>query len=69
MKEIKKCEWFQDVQAAYFYHRFVQHGFNLYTDFGYRYKFNRFFSSDVSLGAGCMLSVPATANHLLSRNN
>jgi hypothetical protein len=65
-KKIKKHEWFQDIQAEYFYHRFVQHGFSLYTDFGYRYNFNRFLSSDISLGAGCMLSVPATASLVLN---
>jgi len=63
----KKHAWFQDIQASYFYHRFVQHGISLYTDAGYRYKFNRHLAADGSLGIGGVLSIPATAN--LSLNN
>ena len=58
----KKHAWFQDMQASYFYHRFVQHGISLYTGAGYRYKFNRHLAADGSLGIGGVLSIPATAN-------
>jgi len=58
----KKHAWFQEIQASYFYHRFVQHGISLYTGAGYRYKFNRHLAADGSLGIGGVLSIPATAN-------
>ena len=62
----KKHEWFQGIRAGYFYHRFVQHGISLYTDFGYSYKFNRHISANASLGLGTMLSIPETANLVLN---
>jgi hypothetical protein len=66
--EKKKHDWYQQVKTSYFYHRFVQHGISLYTDFGYRYKFNRRFNIDMALGAGYMQSIPATAVLKLNKN-
>ncbi|MES1214643.1 MAG: hypothetical protein ABUT20_03920 [Bacteroidota bacterium] len=57
----QKHDWFWDIRAAYFYHRFVQHGIPLYANIGYRYKAGIRFSSDISIGAGYMQSIPATA--------
>ena len=61
-------DWFQEIKLAYFYHRFVQHGIPLYTDVGYRYKFSHAISAQVSLGAGYMQSIPATAKLKLDAN-
>ncbi|MBD0294867.1 MAG: hypothetical protein ICV84_06655 [Flavisolibacter sp.] len=60
-KTTPKHDWFQTVKAGYFYHRFVQHAFPLYTQFGYRYKFSEQVQASASIGAGYMHSVPATA--------
>ena len=60
-KSKKKHDWFQDIKAGYFYHRFMQHGISLYTDLGYRYKFNQHITADAAMGFGYMHSIPATA--------
>ena len=57
----EKHDWFTEFKIACFYHRFVQTGIPLYADFGYRYKFNDKFFAEVSVGAGYMHSIPATA--------
>ena len=61
----KSHDWFWDGRAAYFFHRYVQHGISLYSNIGYRYKFNSRISADVSLGGGYMQSIPATAKFKL----
>ncbi len=63
-----KHDWFQEFKLAYFYHRFVQHGIPLYTDIGYRYKFSRAISAQISCGTGYMQSIPATAKLKLGAN-
>lgn len=64
----KKHDWFWDLRAAYFFHRFVQHGIPLYTNIGYRYKFTNRISADVAIGGGYMQSIPATAKLKLDAN-
>jgi hypothetical protein len=60
-KTKSKHDWFQEIKAGYFFHRFVQHGIPVYTNIGYRYKFSSQLSSEIILGAGYLHSVPATA--------
>jgi hypothetical protein len=55
-------DWFLEFKAGYFYHRYVQHAIPVYLNFGYRYRFTEHFSAETSVGAGFMLSIPATAN-------
>jgi len=57
----KKHDWYQVFRLGYFYHRFVQHGIPLYTQFGYRYKPWHRVNFNVAIGAGYLHSVPATA--------
>jgi len=64
----QKHDWFWDLRASYFYHRFVQHGIPVYTNIGYRYKFNKRFSADAAIGGGYMQSIPATAKLKLDAN-
>ncbi len=64
----KSHEWFLDGRAAYFFHRYVQHGISLYSNIGYRYKFSSRISSDISLGGGYMQSIPATAKFRLDED-
>jgi hypothetical protein len=64
----QKHEWFISLKLAYFYHRFVQHGFPLYIDFGYRYKAGDRWSFETSIGAGYMHSIPATDKFKLDDN-
>lgn len=64
----KKHQWFMELKAAYFYHRYVQHGIPVYFNFGYRYKINNKFSAETSLGAGYQHSIPATAKLKLNDN-
>ena len=52
-------EWFQTVKVGYFYHRYVQHGFQLYSEVGYRRHFASSFDLESRLGAGYLHSVTA----------
>lgn len=61
----KKHDWFLELRASYFYHRFVQHGIPVYANLGYRYKFSNRFSAETSLGLGYMHSIPATGKFKL----
>ncbi len=63
-----KHEWFLELKFAYFFHRFVQHGFPLYLNFGYRYKINSRLSAETSIGAGYMHSIPAAGKLKLNEN-
>lgn len=56
----KKHDWFYEFQVGYFFHRYVQHGIPITTDFGYRYHVSPSFSLQSSIGAGFMRSIPAT---------
>ena len=57
----KRHDWFTEIRFAYFFHRYVQHGFPLYLNLGYRYKFNKRLRAEALVGAGYMHSIPATA--------
>ncbi|HTO15721.1 MAG TPA: hypothetical protein VLZ83_08115 [Edaphocola sp.] len=57
-KEKQKSELFQTVKIGYFYHRFAQHGVQLYTELGYRYNFTKRFFGEARLGLGYLLSIP-----------
>jgi hypothetical protein len=56
-----KHDWYQQIKLAYFYHRFVQHGIELYTNTGYRYKFSPSVFTEAAIGTGYLHSIPATA--------
>ncbi len=64
----KKHDYFWELKAAYFFHRFVQHGVPVYANIGYRYKFNSRFSASTAAGGGYMHSIPATAKLKLNEN-
>lgn len=55
----EKTQWFQSAKLGYFYHRHAQHGLQLYTELGYRYKFTSAWYVEPKLGAGYLLSIPA----------
>lgn len=63
-----KHDFFQRVNAGYFYHRFAQHGIPVYTQFGFRYKFDHYFHFESALGGGYFHSIPATAQFKLNDN-
>ena len=60
-KTMEKHDWFGELRAGYFLHRFVQHGLPISINAGYRYKFTARFSAQASIGGGYMHSIPATA--------
>lgn len=64
----KKHDYFWELKASYFFHRFVQHGIPVYANIGYRYKFSGRFSASAEIGGGYMHSVPATAKLKLNEN-
>lgn len=57
-KTKKKHDWIQTFQFGYSYHRFIQHSLALYSEFGYRYKFLKSFSSAAKIGAGYLHAIP-----------
>ena len=61
-------EWFLELKFGYFFHRFVQHGLPVYLQFGYRYKINKNFVAETSVGAGYLHSIPATGKYKLDDN-
>ncbi|MEO6583426.1 MAG: hypothetical protein ABIO05_03830 [Ferruginibacter sp.] len=67
-KTKKKHDIFQEFRVGYFFHRFIQHGIPLYTDVGYRYKFNRNISSEILLGGGYQHSICATQKFKLNED-
>ena len=54
----KKHDWIQTFQFGYSYHRFVQHSLALYSEFGYRYKILKSFSSTAKIGTGYLNAIP-----------
>jgi hypothetical protein len=58
-------DFFAELKAGYFFHRFVQHGIPIYLNFGYRYKILKELDTETSLGAGYLHSIPATAKFKL----
>lgn len=63
-----KHDWYQEIKIGYFYHRFVQHAIPIYTNVGYRYKFNKNWAVQSALGVGYMHSIPASAQLKLESN-
>jgi hypothetical protein len=61
-------DWYEELKLSYFYHRFVQHAFLLYSDVGYRYKFSPHWTGQMAIGAGYLHSIPATAKLKLDNN-
>lgn len=55
----EKSQLFQTAKLGYFYHRHAQHGIQLYTELGYRYKFSPAWYVEPKLGLGYLLSIPA----------
>ena len=53
-------DYFVELKAGYFFHRFVQHGIPVYVNIGYRYKTLKGLYAETSLGAGYLHSIPAT---------
>lgn len=58
-------DFFAELRAGYFFHRFVQYGIPVYLNFGYRYKTLKSLDAATSLGAGYLHSIPATAKFKL----
>ena len=53
-----KHDWFQTIQFGYSYHRFIQHSLALYSEGGYRYKFQKSFFAEAKIGAGYLHAIP-----------
>lgn len=51
-KSKKKHDWFQELRFGYFYHRWVQHSFALYTELGYRHRLPLNVEVEGRLGGG-----------------
>jgi hypothetical protein len=67
-RQRKKHDWITNYAASYFFHRYVQHAISVYGQYGYRYKFTNSFSSELSLGAGYLHSIPAVDKYKLDES-
>ncbi|HVD97963.1 MAG TPA: hypothetical protein VNB90_07135 [Cytophagaceae bacterium] len=56
LKKWKRTELYQTVKLGYFYHRFVQHAIQLYSETGYRYTHRSGLGVYGQLGAGYLHS-------------
>lgn len=54
-------ELFQSVRLGYFYHRYVQHGIQLYSEFGYRFHCQIPIDFETRLGVGYLHEIPAAS--------
>lgn len=54
-------ELFQSARLGYFYHRYVQHGIQLYSEFGYRFHCLIPLDVESRLGAGYLHEIPAAS--------
>lgn len=52
--------WMQSFKFSFFNHRFIQHSFALYTEFGYRYKAGSRWGVTAALGAGYLHMIPGS---------
>ena len=63
-----KKQIIQTATIAYFYHKYAQHGIQLYTETGYRYCFKIRLTLEARLGLGYLHSIPATGVYKLDEN-
>ena len=61
-------DFFGELKAGYFFHRFVQHGIPVYLNIGYRYKTLQGLYAETSLGGGYLHSIPATEKFKLNND-
>lgn len=52
-----KHNLFQTLRLGYFYHEHAQKGIQLYTEFGYRFKFSPSWFAEATIGGGYLLSM------------
>lgn len=65
LREKEKSEWFQTVQLGYFYHQYVHHAIQLYTETGYRYGFAPRWDAEGLIGLGYLHAIPSTPSFKL----
>lgn len=64
----EKKQWFQSVVLGYFYHRYMQHAIQVYTEAGYRYNCKVRLSFEGKIGLGYLHSIPATEIYKIDNN-
>lgn len=57
-RERDRSQIFQTAVLGYYYHRFSQHGIQLYTELGWRLRGNCRFEGEIRLGAGYLHAIP-----------
>lgn len=53
----EKSDVFQTIKLGYYYHKYFQNSIQLYTELGYRYKFNFGLDLEAELGVGYLLAI------------
>lgn len=65
LKQQAKSQWFQTVQLGYYYHRYVHHAIQIYSETAYRYALSSNWDIEGSLGLGYLHAIPATPTFTL----
>ncbi len=66
--ENARHEIFQTAKLGYFFHRYAQHGIQLYTEFGYRFWLQNGIHFHAKIGPGYLHSIPALQAFELGTN-
>jgi hypothetical protein len=57
-KKERRSDLFQSYHLAYYYHRYSQHGIQLYSELNYRYPLWKYFQTEAGAGAGYLHAIP-----------
>lgn len=62
-KKADKHAWMQSFKFGFFSHRYIQHSFPLYTEFGYRYTPDRNWGFSIAAGGGYLHMIPGSKQY------
>ena len=60
LQQKSKSQWFQTAQVGYFYHRYVHHAIQIYSETAYRYDLSSYWDIEGMIGLGYLHAIPAT---------
>ncbi len=65
IRQQTRSQWFQTAQVGYFYHRYVHHAIQLYSETAYRYDLSADWDVEGMIGLGYLHAIPATPTFTL----
>lgn len=67
-KKVDKHAWMQTFKFGFFTHRYIQHSFPLYTEFGYRYMPHRNWGFSIAAGGGYLHMIPGSKQYRMDED-